>query len=381
MAWLTAAEALLAQRSAASQSPLRAIAKHLEDRLEKEAAELDTGLRMRIEAMIRGLTRRGGIELAGWQRALGEIGAEPDKEFVDWLAIERFEGHETDIGLYRHWIDPTKPFAELVAKPAHGVLVTSATLTDSSGDAVKDWEAAEARTGSAHLARARLSRARAIAVRLCAPDPRVHRHRPEPQRHGRRGGRLPRAVPGVGRRRARPVHRDSAPARRAQAHRRAARRSRVAACLAQHVDGMDTATLVDIFRAEEDACLLGTDAVRDGVDVPGRSLRLIVFDRVPWPRPDILHKARRAAQLGDSGAVRYDDRVARLETAPGLRPPDSPRRRYGRVRAFGPADAVAPARRLPRGRHGRTARIKGRGGANARFGRCSLSDMDRSDLG
>jgi ATP-dependent DNA helicase DinG len=76
---------------------------------------------------------------------------------------------------------------------------------------------------------------------------------------------------------------------------------------------MDTATLVDIFRAEEDACLLGTDAVRDGVDVPGRSLRLIVFDRVPWPRPDILHKARRAAQLGDSGAVRYDDRVARLK--------------------------------------------------------------------
>ena len=41
---------------------------------------------------------------------------------------------------------------------------------------------------------------------------------------------------------------------------------------------------------EEDACLLGTDAVRDGVDVPGRSLRLIVFDRVPWPRPDILHR-------------------------------------------------------------------------------------------
>ena len=58
---------------------------------------------------------------------------------------------------------------------------------------------------------------------------------------------------------------------------------------------MDTATLVDIFRAEEHSCLLGTDAVRDGVDVPGRSLRLIVFDRVPWPRPDILHRARGAS--------------------------------------------------------------------------------------
>ena len=78
--------------------------------------------------------------------------------------------------------------------------------------------------------------------------------------------------------------------------------------LAQHVDAMDTATLVDIFRAQEDACLLGTDAVRDGVDVPGRSLRLIVFDRMPWPRPDILHKARRV----EFGGARYDDRLTRL---------------------------------------------------------------------
>ena len=78
--------------------------------------------------------------------------------------------------------------------------------------------------------------------------------------------------------------------------------------LAQHVDGIDISTLVDIFRAEEDSCLLGTDAVRDGVDVPGRSLRLIVFDRVPWPRPDILHKVRRMA----FGKKTYDDMITRL---------------------------------------------------------------------
>src|SRR5205807_8787915 len=68
------------------------------------------------------------------------------------------------------------------------------------------------------------------------------------------------------------------------------------------------ATLVDIFRAEEDSCLLGTDAVRDGIDIPGRALRLIVFDRVPWPRPDILHRARKAV----FGGAQYDDRIARL---------------------------------------------------------------------
>lgn len=77
---------------------------------------------------------------------------------------------------------------------------------------------------------------------------------------------------------------------------------------AQHVDAMDVGTLVDIFRAEEDSCLLGTDAVRDGVDVPGRSLRLIVFDRVPWARPDLLHKARSRA-FGD---LQWNDLITRL---------------------------------------------------------------------
>jgi ATP-dependent DNA helicase DinG len=55
--------------------------------------------------------------------------------------------------------------------------------------------------------------------------------------------------------------------------------------------------------------LLGTDAVRDGVDVPGRSLRVIVFDRVPWPRPDILHRARRSA----FGGRAYDETLTRLK--------------------------------------------------------------------
>ena len=68
------------------------------------------------------------------------------------------------------------------------------------------------------------------------------------------------------------------------------------------------ASLIDIFRTEEDACLLGTDAVRDGVDIPGPSLRLIVFDRVPWPRPTILHRARRQA----FGKRAYDDMLTRL---------------------------------------------------------------------
>jgi ATP-dependent DNA helicase DinG len=51
--------------------------------------------------------------------------------------------------------------------------------------------------------------------------------------------------------------------------------------------------------------------VRDGVDVPGRALRLLVFDRAPWPRPDLLHKARRVR----FGGKTYDDAQARARIA------------------------------------------------------------------
>jgi ATP-dependent DNA helicase DinG len=81
--------------------------------------------------------------------------------------------------------------------------------------------------------------------------------------------------------------------------------------LAQHVDPIDTGTLVDIFRDDPRTSLLGTDALRDGVDVPGDSLRLVVMERVPWPRPTVLHAARRLA----GGGAAYDDRVIKARLA------------------------------------------------------------------
>ena len=83
---------------------------------------------------------------------------------------------------------------------------------------------------------------------------------------------------------------------------------------AQHVDPIDTGTLVDIFRDDPLASLLGTDALRDGVDVPGDSLRLVILEGVPWPRPTVLHAARRAA----AGGSAYDDRVVRAKLAQGF---------------------------------------------------------------
>ena len=85
---------------------------------------------------------------------------------------------------------------------------------------------------------------------------------------------------------------------------------------AQHVDPIDTGTLVDIFRDDPRASLLGTDALRDGVDVPGESLRCVVMEGVPWPKPSILHRARRAAASDQQGgASGYDDRMIRARLA------------------------------------------------------------------
>jgi len=273
--------------------PMRTLAARLAARLDDDAAELETAQRSRIEAAVRGLERRGIVELGGWQRALREIAAEPNPDFVDWLSIERNDGHEVDVGLHRHWVDPTRPFAEFVAKPAHGVLVTSATLTDGSGDALRDWETAEARTGARHLARPAL---RVFIITDVRREQAAQVAAAYRELFLAAGGGALGLFTAIARLRA--VYRHIAEPLNAAG----------IPLLAQHVDGMDTSTLVDIFRAEEDACLLGTDAVRDGVDVPGRSLRLIVFDRVPWPRPDILHKARRAA----FGGARYDDMITRL---------------------------------------------------------------------
>jgi ATP-dependent DNA helicase DinG len=288
-------------------APLQSLAKKLAGLLDAQAGALDSSMRQRIEAMARGIERRGILPLTAWREMLAGLTQDPDPRFVDWFAVERIEGREFDTGFHRHWIDPTIPFAKSVAEPSHGILITSATLRDGSGDLEADWQAAERRTGTAHLPQPAMRAAmvspfdypnhtRVIVVkdvRKDALDQVAAAFRELFLAAGGGGLGLFTAIS-----RLRAVQERIAPALDAAG----------IGLLAQHVDGIDTGTLVDIFRAEEDDCLLGTDAVRDGVDVPGRSLRLIVFDRVPWPRPDILHKARRAA----FGKRTYDDMITRL---------------------------------------------------------------------
>jgi ATP-dependent DNA helicase DinG len=291
--------------------PLLALAGGLRHKMDVEAKNLESSERARLDAAARGLERRAKQLLPAWIAMLDSLDASRGAEFVDWFEIERDDGRDVDVGLRRHWIDPTIPLSSDVLAPAHGVLITSATLRDSDSGA-DDWQTAEVRTGAHHLVepprRASFGspfryaeQARIFVVRdIERRDPAALATAYRELFLAAGGGALGLFT--------------SVRMLRAVEERIAAPLADAGLTLyAQHVDRLDTGTLVDLFRAEENACVLGTDALRDGVDVPGRSLRLVVFDKVPWPRPTILHKARRA-RFGRS----YDDLLTRLRLKQGF---------------------------------------------------------------
>jgi len=288
--------------------PLGRLIGALAAKLDEDADELDTATRNRIEAIVRSLERRGRMQVQAWRQMLDALANETPEDFVDWFAVDRIDGREFDIGMHRHWVDPTRPFAETVVTPAQGVLITSATLRDSTGDHEADWVAAERRTGAFYVANppdltlepSPFDYAAHTRV-LVVGD--VGRNNPDQIAAAYRELFLAAGGGGLGLFTA--ISRLRAVYERLIGPMDEAGLS----LLAQHMDVLDTGTLVDIFRAEENSCLLGTDAVRDGVDVPGRSLRLIVFDRVPWPRPDILHRERRKV----FGGRAYDEMLTRMK--------------------------------------------------------------------
>jgi ATP-dependent DNA helicase DinG len=232
----------------------------------------------------------------------------------------------------RHWLDPTIPFASMVLQPAHGVAVTSATLRDplpatkgavtpesqpaGPDTAARDttpwdsapWDSALALTGAQHLDHPSMRAGfdspfdYAAQTRILVVND-LERERPAAIAAAMAALMMAAGGGGLGLftaiRRLRAVHPELA--RRLEAE--------GLPLYAQHVDRMNLQTLLQIFREEPHSCLLGTDAVRDGIDVPGEALRLIIFDRMPWPRADILFKARADWQGRDA----WVDQVTRLK--------------------------------------------------------------------
>ena len=291
------------------QKPMQDLARIFAKKLEDDDGYLDTDTRKRLEAVSQSLERRATMTLQAWILMLENIDkGETPPEFVDWMEIDRIDGQAIDVGLYRHHVDPMKPFAASIRPHMHGMAVTSATLRDSSQNDDIDWQNAMKRSGAEYLNPAAQTHSFSSPfnyaeqtkifiindVRKDKMDQVAGAYKALFEASG--GGALG-LFTAISRLRA--VH------------------DRIASNLeekglplySQHVDEIDPGTLVDMFREDTHACLLGTDAIRDGVDVPGESLRLIVFDRTPWPRPTILHKARREA----FGGRTYDEMMTRLK--------------------------------------------------------------------
>ncbi|MBD25920.1 MAG: helicase [Candidatus Marinimicrobia bacterium] len=304
---LLAAAEHLENALAQLEGPIRRLISGFAVLLDTKATELSSNARTRIEALVRTMERRGLLTVTTWRAMLAALKESTPPEFVDWLAVERKSGHNIDAGLHRHWVDPTLPFARALADDAHGLAITSATLLNGDIDYEADWEGAEKRVGASHLSPP------VVRTSLASPFDYANCTRVIVITDVRKGDMDQVAsayrelffAAGGG-----ALGLFTAITRLREVHRKIAAPMEKASLplYAQHVDAMDISTLVDIFRAEKNACLLGTDAIREGVDVPGQSLRMVVFERVPWPRPNILHKARREA----FGKRRYDDAITRL---------------------------------------------------------------------
>ncbi|MEM7071774.1 MAG: helicase C-terminal domain-containing protein, partial [Pseudomonadota bacterium] len=228
---------------------------------------------------------------------------------------------DIDVGLYRHWLDPLLPFSQNILTNIDGLAITSATLLDQTepNQTHDDPSLQSTPTIDAQWANAY----QRVGFDKCVADKRhgVFETTFDYQRQSQiyiatdidlknaanvaqalahlfsacNGGGLAlfTAI-----RRLYQVYQHLAPRMQTTGRR----------LLCQHVDSFSLPSLIEIFKADKHSCILGTDSLRDGVDIPGQALRLVCFERVPWPRPDLLHKARRKI----FGGRQFDEQITRL---------------------------------------------------------------------
>ena len=69
---------------------------------------------------------------------------------------------------------------------------------------------------------------------------------------------------------------------------------------------MPKAALVRAFSDDEHTCLFATSGFFQGVDIPGRTLSLVVIDKIPFPRPDDPLLSARRELLGPAAFGQID---------------------------------------------------------------------------
>ncbi len=275
-------------------------------RLDEEADDLDTATRIRIESVCRSLQLRAEHVIRAWRDMLSVAGR---REAGGVRRLVQRRPHRGPRLRRRHAPPLDRPDRALRRRRGRAGAWGARHLGDAARRHRRRGGRLEGGGGAYRRAAPAVVGAggRALALRLRPADPRLRRQRRAKGRPRPGCGGLSRAVPCRGRRRARPVHRDQPVARGLRPNRRPAGGGRAAALRpARRPRGPGDAGRHLPRRARFLPARHRCGARRRRR--AGRSLRLIVFDRVPWPRPTILHRARRKA----FGGRAYDDMLTRL---------------------------------------------------------------------
>jgi ATP-dependent DNA helicase DinG len=292
------------------QKPLADLSSNLKAMMEDQADTLEKDTMARLDNLSASIERRSTLMISAWVMMVDDlIGEKQDPNFINWFEITRLNGRHYDVGMMRRYKNPMEPFGNSIRHTAHGLIMTSATIRTKKGDDEAAWVESDQTLGTQYLTDM-------TPTKIDLPSPFQYGDQSKiiivtdvdknntmaianamkSIFQASKGGGLGLFTSIA---RLRQTYRSIADALERQS----------IPVYAQHENDIDIGTLTDMFRDDDNACLLGTDAVRDGIDVAGASLRCMVFDRVPWPRPTILHRERRNL----FGGRAYDENITRLK--------------------------------------------------------------------
>ncbi len=291
------------------QKNLNIIADKIDILVERYCLDSEDQEALRHERKLRGLQNSIKIKMQytidHWTEALK---MQEKKYFTTFLELNMSnDGRVFDVGVKRHYTNPMVPFANKVLSHVHSVNLTSATMNDIPIKEDKDWKTALKLTGAEYVKSKKLKLHQAHSpfdykkqAKVLIVDDVDYKNKSE---LARAFAQLFLANKGHA------LGLFTAISRLSSTYNYLKKKLKEVSInlYAQHMQNLDVSTLVDIFKEDESSCLIGTDALKQGVDVPGDSLTLVVCDKLPRPVPTILMNARE-----DSFGKGYRNLVTRM---------------------------------------------------------------------
>lgn len=262
--------------------------------IERYCLDSDDMDALRHERKLRGLQNSIKVKmqytLDHWLEALK---MQEKQYFTTYLEMNMsVEGKVYDVGVKRHYTNPMVPFANKVLSHVQSVNFTSATMNDIPIKKDEDWKTALKLTGTQYVKNKKLSLHQAQSpfdykkqAKVLIVDDVDYHNKAE----------LARAFSALFlANKGHALGLFTAISRLSSTYNYLKKKLKEKSInlYAQHMQNLDVSTLVDIFKEDTSSCLIGTDALKQGVDVPGESLTLVVCDKLPRPVPTILMNAR-----------------------------------------------------------------------------------------